>query len=112
MDFAKIKNAVKEVRFEEVRLDNDEAFEAVIASVDLAKLTAQLTSFFGCAVFPSKHKLSKKMNQAIKAFGGIIPGQTLYSFSNERDTIFAILWPWQDNLHITFKLVRRLCSAS
>lgn len=112
MDFLQIKNAVKDIRFEEVRFDNDLKFEAVLSIAELTCLTARLTPLFGPAIFPSKQKLSKETNRDIEAFGGIMPGQTLYSYSNEKDTIFAMLWPWQDNQRITLKIVKKVIADS
>jgi hypothetical protein len=107
MDFEKIKDAVKEIQFEETRCDDAIHLEAVIVKEELAKLVSCLESFFGSSVFPSKNKLSAKIQQDIKQFGGIMAGQTLYYWSEADTVIFAALWPWQDDEHITFKLIKK-----
>lgn len=97
MDFTKIKNAVKEIRFEEVRLDEDNYFEAVIAKEEYSKLKNLLESFFGAAIFPSKNKLPSQIIKTIDPFGGIIPGQTLYYSNNAESVVLAMFWPWHEN---------------
>ncbi|MDD5194810.1 MAG: hypothetical protein PHQ96_03930 [Candidatus Omnitrophica bacterium] len=108
MNITEIKKAINNIHFNEVRFDNDVKFEAVLIKSELAVLTVQLASFFGSPLFPSKTKLSKEISQEIEVFGGIMAGQTLYFLSRDGDTIFAMLWPWQDNQHITLKIIKRL----
>lgn len=107
LDFTKIKNAVKEIRFEKVRLDEDNYFEAVIAKEEYSKLKNLLESFFAAAIFPSKNKLPSQIIKTIDPFGGIIPGQTLYYSNNAESAIFAMFWPWQDGQYITLKIIKR-----
>lgn len=103
MEFNEFKNALKNLTFDTQREDRDDYFEAVIIKEELPRLTGVLNQFFGEAVWQSKGKLTPLMEEAIKDFGGVMPGQTLY-FCNEGSVkFFAMLWPWQDNEHITLK---------
>lgn len=107
MDFIKIKNAVRDIHFEEIRLDKETYFEVVITKEELNKLKKILESFFGTAIFPSENKLPSEISQTISPFGAIWPGQTLYYSNDTENTVFAMLWPWQDNQHTTLKIIKR-----
>ena len=107
MDFERITSAIKEIQCEGVRCDDAIHLEVVIVKEELTKLIACLEGFFGSPVFPSKNKLSSKILQDIKDFGGIMAGQTLYYWSEADTTIFAMLSPWQDAEHITLKLIKK-----
>ena len=106
MEFEEIKKAVKEIRLDTLRLDSDTNFEAVIVKEEMDKLIALLEGFFGSAAFPSKNRLPLQIYESINAFGGIMPGQTLYYSSRGNDAIFAMLWPWQDGQHTTVKIIK------
>ena len=106
MDFKQIKNAVREIKFEELRTDKDTSFEAVVNKDQLDKLIALLESFFGAPAFPSANTLSSQARQAIDAFGGIMPGQTLYYWNQNNEIIFAMLWPWGNGLYTTIKIIK------
>ena len=107
MDFEKIKGELKQVNIEELRLDHDNYFEAVIIKEELDKLKGLLESFFGMPAFPSKNGLTQEMRQATSDAGGIMAGQTLYYSDRDADVIFAMLWPWKDGRHITVKIIKK-----
>ena len=105
--FQEIKNALNSIKLDELRLNSDNHFEAVIAKDELSKLVTLLEGFFGPPAFPSKIKLSAPIRQNIDALGGIMSGQTLYYSSEGGVTIFAMLWPWGDGERITVKIFRK-----
>lgn len=107
MQFAELIKEVKCVSFQELRQDSDRFFEAVVIKQELSKLTERLEKFFGIPAWPSNNKISSQVQNVIKDFGGIMPNQTLYFRSDGNDTIFAMLWPWQDKEHITLKIVKK-----
>jgi hypothetical protein len=106
VDFEKIKEAVKNIRFGALRLDNDTKFEAVIIKEEMDKLIALLESFFGPPAFPSKNRLPLETHETINALGGIMAGQTLYYSNQGNYNIFVMLWPWQDGQHTTVKIIK------
>ncbi|MDD2657950.1 MAG: hypothetical protein PHD04_04885 [Candidatus Pacebacteria bacterium] len=106
MDFESIKNKIKEVRMNLVRIDGDANFEAVVLQGQMGGLTACLEGLFGKPEYPSKNQLSAQIKKAIDPFGGIMPGQTLYYRSQDQQTIFAMLWPWNNGQSTTLKLAR------
>ena len=103
MQFKQVKKEVKAVNFESVRADNEDYFEAVIVKDNLKDLTAKLEDLFGKPAWPSQTKIPDYVEKVIAGFGGIMKGQTLYFLVDESFYLFAMLWPWQDGLHITLK---------
>jgi hypothetical protein len=103
MQFKQLKEEVKALGFNEIRIDADSIFEAVIVKKSLAALTPKLDKFFGAPVWPSQNPLSLQAKEVIKDQGGIWPGQTLYFWYENNISIFAMLWPWSDGQHITLK---------
>lgn len=107
MQFNEIRRELKAVVFDKLRIDTADYFEAVIVIDELAKLAAGLEKFFGPPVWPSQKPLLLQIQKRIKNFGGIRTGQTLYFRSQGKDTIFAMLWPWEDGCHTTVKIIRK-----
>ena len=107
MHLCQVKDKLKEFRFDSLRLDCDNHFEAVILKNELEKLKVQLASLFGEPVWPSKKKMSRQIEDMVNGFGGIMAGQTLYFWSKDKDTVFVMLWPWQDGEHTTIKAIQR-----
>lgn len=107
MDFNEIKKEVKNINFDTLRIDRDNYFEAVIVKAELEKLNERLKKFFGDSAWPSVNRLSSQMQEAVRNFGGIMPGQTLYFWDKGSETIFAMLWPWGDGRHTTVKIVKK-----
>jgi hypothetical protein len=108
MEFKELKEQVKGIGFDELRREQDDYFEAVIIKPRVEELVSALKKFFGTPAWPSKrpfrNKLPLEIEEAIRDFGGIMPGQTLYLRNHECRTIFAMLWPWQDGWHTTVKI--------
>lgn len=107
MQFNEIKEEVKSLDFEVLRTDCDNYFEGVVIKEEVSKLSERLQKLLGLPAWPSKNRLSYQMQEAVKAFGGIMPGQTLYFRSEGRDEIFAMLWPWQDGVRTTVKIIQK-----
>lgn len=107
MQFTELIKEVKAVSFTELRKDSDDYFEAVVTKQELANLTKRLEQFFGVPAWPSKNKITSQVQGVIKDFGGIMPNQTLYFWSEGKDTMFAMLWPWGDGVSITVKIAHK-----
>lgn len=104
ISFSQLKAEVKEASFNTLRTDTDVYFEAVISKENLNGLVSKLEKAFGPALYPSRSKLPSDIQGAIKEFGGIMQGQTLYFCRQDKSSVFAMLWPWQDGENITLKL--------
>lgn len=107
MQFNEIRKELEGVVFDNLRIDSHNYFEAVIVNTELAKLAASLERFFGSPAWSSQNRFLLKAQEIIKDFGGIRPGQTLYFWHQGKDTIFAMLWPWEDKYHTTVKIIRK-----
>jgi hypothetical protein len=107
VQFNQIRQEIKNVPCDSLRLDCDNHFEAVIPRQEIGNLTHRLESFFGAPVWPSRDGLAFSIEEKIKSYGGIMPGQTLYYWAHGQDTIFAMLWPWQDGVRTTVKIVQK-----
>ena len=104
MKYEELIKEVKTAAFEAIRLDTEKYFEAVIVNAQLTSLTSTLDKLLGSAVCPSKTPLTPQMKDAVKEFGGIMPDQTLYFFSQAGETILVMFWPWRDGVHTTVKI--------
>ena len=102
MRFEQIKKTVKGIGFETAREDNENYLEVVIVKDKLNELLVRLDGLFG----PAQEKPSRQAEEAIRGFGGIMKGQTLYFWHQDSSFIFAMLWPWQDGEHITIKMAQ------
>jgi len=100
-DMAEIQN----MDFQTVRINSNNYFEAVLLKNKLSDLTENLEKIFGAPFCPSEKKLSAQMQEIINGFGGVRDNQSLYFLKEEEYYVFAMLWPWQDGEHITFKIV-------
>ena len=107
MLFNEVKEEVKKVSFDTLRLDCDNLLEAVVVKEELNKLTASLRKFFGEPAWPSKNRMTLEMRKTLDSYGGIMAGQTLFYWTKGPETMLAMLWPWQDGTHTTLKLVKR-----
>jgi len=107
MDFDKIRAGVKALKFETLRTDSDDYFEAVVIKEELERLSCSLKKFFGGLAWSSKNEIPAEMQEKINGFGGIMPGQTFYFRNEGSESIFAMLWPWQDGRRTTVKIVHK-----
>ena len=107
MEFNEVKSEVKDLVFESLRTDCDNYFEAVVIKEEVSKLSEKLQRSFGSPAWPSKNRLAFQAQEAVKGFGGIMPGQTLYFRSEGVSSIFAMLWPWQDGMRTTVKIIQK-----
>lgn len=107
MRFSEIRKGLEGVVFNTLRADTDNYFEGVLIKEELVKLTGILDKFFGAPALPSHNKLSPQIQKIIDSFGGVMSGQALYFWNQGNDAIFAMLWPWQDGLHTTVKIVQK-----
>jgi hypothetical protein len=107
MHLDEVKERLKQVSFDTLRLDCDNHFEVVVVKNELEKLNLHLKSLFGDPAWPSETKMNRQMQEVINGFGGIMSGQTLYFWSHGKDTVFAMLWPWQDGVRTTVKVIQK-----
>ena len=103
-----MKEDVRGVRFDEVRTENEDYFEAVLLKKDLEGLLARLDKAFESPHGAGNRRtlLSKEAGRAIEDLGGMRGGQTLYVWQEGSRPILAMLWPWQDGQRVTLKIAQ------
>ena len=94
-----LSNTVTEVRQNSLKYE-----EVVFLIKDLSAWNKILTEKFGPPVNSEKQSDSTALDLA-DANGGIRDGQTLYYGTYESTEILIMIWPWQDNKHITLKKI-------
>lgn len=87
-----------------MRQDEEGYFEAVVVKDEIAKLNACLDKYLGPAIEPSQ--LPKELEETVKEIGGVRSGQGLHYKRGKEETIIALLWPWQDGMCTTIKIVK------
>lgn len=107
IEFTQLKAALKSIDFNMIRQDTENYFEAVLAKEHLPELVLELEKNLGLPVWPSKDRLSPRIEKNIEEFGGVREGQTLYFGEGEGIYLVAMLWPWQDNKRITLKMAKK-----
>jgi len=106
VEFNKLKTEIRKIELDVTRIDEDNYFEIVVKKRCFKDMTHLLESIFGPPAWPSRNKVSKKIEKAIESFGGLRHGQTLYSLDTDDFSIFVMLWPWQDGERTTIKIVK------
>lgn len=103
VNFSNLKQQIKQINFDQIRIEEDDYFEAVLTHNCLNDLKTNLECFFGKSV-NSAAEVSDQARSAIDNLGGVRTGQTLYFLGVNSCYAFAMLWPWQDKQHITLKM--------
>lgn len=107
MEFKDFRRDIKSLHIDDLRNEDDNYFEAVLLKTEMDKLKERLKKFFGDPVFPSSGKLPAHTEKTIQDFGGVRRNQTLYFKDEGKNSLFAMLWPWDDGWHTTLKMGRR-----
>jgi hypothetical protein len=102
--FNKELEKIKNLDFQEVRADSNGYFEAVLLKNKLVDLTKNLENIFGALNRPSEKELPGQIQELVTKYGGIRGGQSLYFLQEKEYYACAMLWPWQDEEHITLKI--------
>lgn len=102
MEFSELRKELNNFVFQEVRLEKDDFFEAVVSKSELEKLIPVFEKFLGKPVF-SLDTLPSEVQAMVQRFGGIMGGQSLYVNRQGGVTIFVMLWPWGCGTSITVK---------
>jgi len=101
--FSDLKAKAKALGFETLRTESDTYFEVVLLKAKLSDYNCALQGILGKISWPSDRPLTANIKAAIAQHGSVTPGQTLYSMQEGKHILFAMLWPWSDQEHITLK---------
>jgi hypothetical protein len=94
-----LSNTLTEVRQNSLKYE-----EIVFLTENMSAWDKILTEKFGPSLNSEKQTDSAVLDLA-NANGGIRNGQTLYYGIYESKEILIMIWPWQDNKHVTLKKI-------
>jgi hypothetical protein len=95
---------VKKAKLIEMRGQEDNYLEVVVAVADLDPVTRLFNSYFG-GPFKSMGELSSpEAEMYARPFGGVQTGQMLYIRKMEDLVHGALLWPWSNGSSVTVKI--------
>jgi hypothetical protein len=89
----------------EQRYLSDDYDELVFFNKEIAEWMGIFTDILGPAIKPKGVKPTQTDLLLTKDYGGILDNQTLFKKKFDDVTVFAMFWPWQDNVHTTLKVV-------
>lgn len=89
----------------ENRCCTDQYAELVFENRQKNKWDRLLEDSLGPAVKPAGIEPTAEYLESTKPYGGIFKDQVLYRKEFGDNIIMAMLWPWQDRIHTTLKLV-------
>jgi len=99
-----ILSKISHLNINEKRTISDEYSELVFLNKDIDELCKIFTGIFGEPQKKQGVKPSKDILSLTKDYGGVWQDQTLFKKADSENTIIAMLWPWQDNMHTTLKI--------
>ncbi|MDD4183267.1 MAG: hypothetical protein PHT53_05555 [Candidatus Omnitrophica bacterium] len=99
-----ILSKISHVNINEKRTISEEYSELVFLNKDIEELYKVFAGIFGQPLKKQGAKPSKDILRLTKEYGGVWEDQTLFKKDNEQNTIIAMFWPWQDNMHTTLKM--------
>ena len=105
MELDEIIEKCRELEVCEKRHISNEYNELVFYYKDIDEWNGRFTDIFGPAIKPAGVKPEREIRPLVKNYGGILRNQTLFKKEFDNVTIIAMFWPWQDNMHITLKVI-------
>jgi hypothetical protein len=87
------------------RYIEDDYVEIVFYSKEIEEWHKILIDIFGPPIKPAGIKSTEEHLRLTEEYGGIYTNQTLYKKEFGEYTLIAMLWPWQDDVHTTLKMV-------
>lgn len=104
MIIEKIYEKVKGLRVVEIRNKSEENLELVFFAEEKEKWSQALQEVLGEPQKPAGTHPSKEQQSMTEEFGGIYEEQTLFVQRHEEGNVIGMMWPWQDQTHITLKI--------
>jgi hypothetical protein len=89
----------------ETRREEPEYRELVVYAKDIASWNKIFEEALGQAAKPSGSKATAEHATMTDEYGGIEKTQTLYLKQDKSALTLVMLWPWQDKVHVTVKIV-------
>jgi hypothetical protein len=105
MDLKEIVGKFSGLNIEEIRSSSEESQELVFTNERIEEWNKIFEEILGPPLKPKGVKPTKEDTQITADYGGIFANQTLYKKEFADTTVVAMLWPWQDSVHITLKMI-------
>jgi len=104
MTLQKFIENCRELSIDEIRSSQDDQFEAVFFTRDIADWLKALEPFIGEPKKGEGVKPTREDKKVSSRYGGIWKEQTLFYKDCENGRIVAMFWPWQDSQRTTLKM--------
>jgi len=105
MELNEIIEKCRELEVYEKRCITNDYNELVFYHKHVDEWYRIFTEMLGPAIKPAGVRPKRKIRHLTKDYGGILKNQTLFKKDFDKVTIIAMFWPWQDNMHITLKMI-------
>ena len=105
MSLKEIVDRCRAFEVAENRKSSADYIELVFYSKDSDKWSQALTEILDLPAKPAGVKPEEGDTVLTQNFGGIHENQTLFKKPSNAGAIIAMLWPWQDGVHTTLKLI-------
>lgn len=90
----------------EKRKITDEYYEVVVYNNEINNWNQIIMESLGPAKKSAGTQPDNSDNNLTKYCGGIYTEQTLFVKDYDDATLVAMFWPWKDEIHTTFKMIR------
>ena len=99
---------LKNVEYEEIRRESEAYLEAVFKVNAMEEIGLILEEYYGPAFKRAGVKPGREASECTKKYGGMQEEQVLYFRSQEGVSQLAMIWPWQDGVRATVKIIQVL----
>ena len=106
VDFDGLIERLQKIPFDELRKRQSGYFEFVLSQKHLEHLYPILEDYFGPPFKPAGVSPSREAEDHARSYGGIRARQTLYFFKHEGLGNCAMIWPWNNDTHVTVKVAQ------
>ncbi len=112
MTVSDIVKKSSKLRVYEKRDITDRYGELVFFTKETDQWSGFLAEILGPAVKPQGTAPTRDDMRVAENFGGIRANQVLFKKESGKETVIAMFWPWQDDVHTTLKLAVINAAAS
>lgn len=97
----------EDLKVAEVRVESPSYDERVVFLDEIERWESILSQVLGPPVKPAGVKTSQEHFAMTVNFGGVHENQTLFYKESDEGTMIAMFWPWQNNTHVTMKIIMK-----
>ncbi len=106
MNFVDLQQEAKKIKRLELRAEEANYLELVIAKNELGAMENALGQYFGLPIKPIDQQPSHEADALSGPHGGIQSNQIMYCLKSSEGVVLAFLWPWGSGQAITVKIIR------